>query len=182
MTTFEDLKELCRKACHERNACKEGFEAMLRTESVAELMQVWRDNWQDLYESKYADLIALHIAGVVETARIRREMRRCDMYVNESVSRGMVIVTEPTRDLFIGGNARCYVFGTEVTQPFRLTVADHAQVYCRTKGVTIEMRDHAFGFVTAGDVTLRDRAFLKGCPDTLDIRDAAKFEALNIKD
>ena len=48
METFDELKEICRRACHERNACKEGFEAMLLAENTAELMHVWRRWWEDV--------------------------------------------------------------------------------------------------------------------------------------
>ena len=57
MTPFEILKTTCTKACHDRHACAEGYRAMLATENISQLMAVWRANWEDIVESKYADIV-----------------------------------------------------------------------------------------------------------------------------
>ena len=57
MTQFHQLKDICATACHDRHACAEGYRAMLATENISQLMAVWRANWEDIVESKYADII-----------------------------------------------------------------------------------------------------------------------------
>ena len=52
MDGFNDLKEICRMACHERQACTPDFEAMPLAENTVQMMQVWRQNWNDIYSSK----------------------------------------------------------------------------------------------------------------------------------
>ena len=170
METFDELKEICRRACHERNACKEGFEAMLLAENTAELMHVWRRWWEDVYESKYADIMTERIATA--RGRLRREMRQSDVFVNESSERGLVIVCRPGRPIQVGGRAKCYVFGTAAD----VTATDHAQVYCRESGVRLTLRGYATGRVKAGNCRCYDRTLLKGTPDSVELHDQAKFE------
>jgi len=80
MDGFNDLKEICRMACHERQACKPGFEAMLLAENTAQMMQVWRQNWNDIYSSKFADLMPQVVAGL--SRQLIQEMRQADVFVN----------------------------------------------------------------------------------------------------
>ena len=170
METFEELKEICRQACHERNACKDGFAAMLLAGNTAELMQVWRRWWQDVYESKYADIMTARIATA--SGRLRREMRQSDVYVNESSERGLVIVCRPDHQILVGGTAKCYVFGTAA----EITATDHAQVYVRESGVGLTLRGYATARVPAGDCAIYDRSLLKGTPDSVEIHGQARFE------
>jgi hypothetical protein len=173
METFDELKEICRRACHERNACKEGFEALMRAGNTAELMNVWRQNWQDIYQSKFSDVMAEHIVRFHNSARLAREMRRSDVFVNESSERGLVIVCRPCGKISVGGTAKCYVFGDG---PAEIAATDHAQVYCRSSRVRISLRGYATAVVSAGDCELFDRSFLKGTPDSVAIHGAARFE------
>ena len=101
MESFEELKAVCHAACHQRNACKDGFAAMLMAENTADLMHVWRRWWQDIYVSKYADIMTAKIATA--TGRLRREMRQSDVFVNEPTERGLLIVCKPERPITVGG-------------------------------------------------------------------------------
>lgn len=141
MTDFDRLKEVCRLACHERGACRTGFEALLRAETTAELMQVWRQNWQDIYQSRFSDVMADRIAEFSRCEELRREMRRADVFVNESSERGLVIVSGAESEVRVGGTAKCYVFGDA---PVRIVAADHAQVYCRNRQAEITLRGKAY--------------------------------------
>ena len=138
METFDELKEICRRACHERNACKEGFEALMQAESIGGILAVWRKNWHDVYKSKYADVMADNIVGVY--ARMGDEFRRSEVYVNESSERGLVIICRPTARICLGGTAKGYIFGTDA----EVEATDNAQVYCRTAGVMISLLGHAY--------------------------------------
>ena len=180
MFEFEELKEVCRQACHERNACKPGFEALMRAETTAELMHVWRQNWQDIYQSKFSDVMAAHIVRFRKSARLAREMRRSDVFVNESSERGLVIVCQPDWKISVGGTAKCYVFGDG---PAEISATGHAQVFCRSSRVRITLRGYATAVVGAGDCELFDRSFLQGTPDSVEIHGAARFEgdSANVK-
>ena len=178
MESFEELKAVCHAACHQRNACKDGFAAMLMAENTADLMHVWRRWWQDIYVSKYADIMTAKIATA--TGRLRREMRQSDVFVNEPTERGLLIVCQPDRTIKVGGTAKCYVFGGGLVEGagVRIEATDHAQVFCRTKGVRITLRGHATAKVEAGDCEIYDRSFLKGKPDSIEIHDQAVFEEI----
>ena len=81
MTPFHQLKEICTTACHTRHACAEGYRAMLATENISQLMAVWRANWEDIVESKYADIINDRLPSLYPT--LRAEMNAAGIYVNE---------------------------------------------------------------------------------------------------
>lgn len=141
MTDFDRLKEICRLACHERNACRQGFEALLRAQDTAELMHVWRQNWHDIYQSKFSDVMTAHIVEFSRCEELRREMRRADVFVNESSQRGLVIVCGADTTVCVGGTAKCYVFGDA---PVEIIATDHAQVYSRCTSAKITLRGHAY--------------------------------------
>ena len=155
MTGFERLKEICRSAAHERNACKEGFADLMQTKSVGGIMQVWKDNWDDVYESKYADIMVREIADVY--AELHDDFRRSGVYVNEDSDMGLVIVSNPDNPIQVGGTAKVYVF-TDA----EVTATDNAQVYCRADGAHIILKGHAYGNMKAGMVEVTDFAEAKG--------------------
>lgn len=137
MTDFEQLKEICRVACHERNACKPGFEALMQTESIPQIMQVWKANWDDVFRSRYADIMVKKLTEV-EPSMIA-EFRKGGVYVNEDREDGYIIISNPTEPVNIGGTARAYIFTTA-----EVTATENAQVYCRTAGSKITLRGHAY--------------------------------------
>ena len=58
---FEQLKEMCRVACHERNACKQGYEALMKTENIAQIMQGASADWSSSATPRsLSPLAALH--------------------------------------------------------------------------------------------------------------------------
>ena len=81
MTPFELLKTACTHACHDRHACADGYRAMLAAENVSQMMAVWRANWEDIVESKYADIINDSLPSLYPT--LRAEMNAAGIYVNE---------------------------------------------------------------------------------------------------
>ena len=111
METFDELKEICRRACHERNACKPGFEALMQADSIPAILAVWRQNWDDIFSSKFADVMAEHIAGVYATAG--DEFRSARFYVNEPSERGIVIISGATEPIAVGGTAKAYIFSPD---------------------------------------------------------------------
>lgn len=158
MTDFEELKEICRRACHERNACRDGFAALMQSENIAQMMQVWRDNWRDLYESKYADILPQHIGEAY--ARFGDEMRAAGIRVNEDAGDGMLIVADPGRPVRAYGTADCYVFGTA-----EVTGTDNATVHARSEGAKIVLTGHAQGYLKAGSAEVREFAGVSGTFD-----------------
>lgn len=140
MTDFEQLKEICRVACHERNACKEGFSALMQTESIPQIMQVWKANWDDVFRSRYSDIMVKRLTELSPSTI--EEMRNGGVYVNEDSERGYVIICNSDRPVSVGGTARAYIF-----TPAEVTATENAQVYCRTEGSKITLREHAYAHV-----------------------------------
>ena len=154
---FEQLKEICRKACHERNACEPGFKALMNTETIPQIMQVWKDNWDDVYRSRYSDIMVRRLAE--QSPSMIDEMRKGGVYVNEDRDDGYVIVSNPGRTISVGGTARAYLFTAA-----EVTATDNAQVYCRTSGVKVTLRGHAYCHSEARDaeVTVYNFAHAEG--------------------
>ena len=136
MTDFEQLKEICRMAAHERNACKPGFEALMRTESIADIMQVWRDNWDDIFRSRYADIMVQQLQQI--SPSLINAFAQGGVYVNRDIDNGYVIISNPQREVHVGGTARAYVF-TDA----QVVATGNAQVYCRA-AATITLQGHAY--------------------------------------
>ena len=155
MTNFERLKEICREACHERHACQPGFEALMRTKNVGEILSVWKDNWQDIYESKYADIIVEKIADVY--ADMKAEFNANDVFVNEPSSRGIVIVCKPSDTITVFGTAKAYIFGSG-----KVAASDNAEVYCRDEEGYVILTGHSQGFFKAGVAWVNDFAKAQG--------------------
>lgn len=155
MDGFERLKEICRVACHERNACKPGFEALMKTESINGILNVWKANWQDIFDSKFADIMVANIVSVYQ--EMRSDFVLGGVFVNESTESGLLIVSDAKEKIFAGGSAKVYVF-----TPSEVEATDNAQVYCRAEGSRIVLRGHSYGYIDAGEVEVRDFAHLQG--------------------
>ena len=136
MTDFEKLKEICRVACHERGACTAGYEALMHADSIGAILAVWRANWEDIYSSKFADVMVERIGEVYRTAKA--EMNAAGFWVNEDREQGMVIITNAPRPVTLGGTAKGYIFAKS-----EVRATDNAQVYCRTDGSLITLNGHA---------------------------------------
>lgn len=152
MSNFDRLKEICRVACHERKACKPGFEALMQAESISEILTVWRQNWQDIFNSKFAEVMVDNIVDVYATAK--DEFNAADVYVNESSERGLVIICGADEMIAVGGTAKAYIF-----TPSCVTATDNAQVYCRTAGSWIVLRGHSHAGVENADTNVEVREF-----------------------
>ena len=137
MTDFEQLKEICRVACHERNACKEGYAALMQTESIPQIMQVWKANWDDVFRSRYSDIMVRRLTELSPSAI--EEMRNGGVYVNEDREDGYVIISNPDKPINVGGTARAYIFTAA-----EVAATENAQVYCRTAGSKITLHGHAY--------------------------------------
>ena len=157
MDNFEQLKEICREACHERNACKPGFEALMNTETIPQIMQVWKNNWDDVFRSRYADIMVKKLAEVGPS--MIDEFRKGGVFVNEDREDGYIIISNPDRTISVGGTARAYLFTAA-----EVTATDNAQVYCRTSGVKVTLRGHSYCHSEARDaeVTVYNFAHAEG--------------------
>lgn len=150
MTPFDQLKDICTTACHTRHACAEGYCAMLAADNVSQLMAVWRANWEDLVESKYADIINDQLPALYLDPTLKSEMNAAGIYVNECPQTApefvFVIVTDYDFIVDINDYARCYVLGKATVRAW-----DHSQVYSdRCEQALIEIHDHAYGHVSKG--------------------------------
>lgn len=158
MTPFHQLKDICTTACHDRHACAEGYRAMLATENISQLMAVWRANWEDIVESKYADIINTLLPALYPS--LKEEMNAAGLYVNECPKTApefvLVLVTDYDFIVDINDYARCYVLGKATVRSW-----DHSQVYSdRCDQALIEIYDHAYGHVSKGWVEAHTAARL----------------------
>ena len=165
MTPFELLKTACTKACHDRHACAEGYRAMLATENISQLMAVWRANWEDIVESKYADIINDRLPAVYPI--LRAEMNAAGIYVNECPKVApefvRVLVTDCDRIVDIYDYAKCYILGNAIVRAW-----GHSQVYSdRCDESIIELYDHAYGHVGKGRVQARNSSQLWTAADAV---------------
>ena len=150
MTPFHQLKDICTTACHDRHACAEGYRAMLATENISQLMAVWRANWEDIVESKYADIINDRLPSLYPT--LRAEMNAAGIYVNECPKMApeyvRVLVTDTGSEVHVYDYARAYVLGQA-----KLTAHGHSQVYNFKQDADITLTDRSYGYIAAGKVT-----------------------------
>ena len=165
MTPFELLKTACTHACHDRHACAEGYRAMLAAENVSQMMAVWRSNWEDIVESKYADIINDRLPAAYPT--LRKEMNAAGIYVNECPKLApefvLVLVTDCDYLVEIHDYAKCYILGNAVVRAW-----DHSQAYSdRCDEATIELYDHAYGHVGKGWVQARNSSQLWTAADAV---------------
>lgn len=154
MDNFEKLKEICRLACHERNACKEGFEALMQTETIPQIMQVWKNNWDDVFRSRYADIMVEQL-NLADQSMID-DLRTGGIYVNEDREDGYVIISNPRQPVSVGGTARAYIF-----TPAEVTATGNAQVYCRMAGSKITLRGHSYCHCDNSDTIVEVYNFAK---------------------
>ena len=165
MTPFELLKTACTKACHDRHACAEGYRAMLAAENISQMMAVWRANWEDIVESKYADIINDSLPAAYRT--LRKEMNAAGIYVNECPNVApefvRVLVTDYNYIVDIYDYAKCYVLGNAIVRAW-----GHSQVYSdRCDESIIELYDHAYGHVGKGRVQARNSSQLWTAADAV---------------
>ena len=165
MTPFEILKTACTQACHDRHACAYGYRAMLAAENISQMMAVWRANWDDIVESKYADIINDSLPAAYPT--MRKEMNAAGIYVNECPKVApefvRVLVTDYDYIVEIHDYARCYVLGEATVRAW-----NHSQVYSdRCDQSIIELYDHAYGHVGKGWVQARNSSQLWTAADAV---------------
>lgn len=174
MTPFEILKTICTHACHDRHACAEGYRAMLATENISQLMAVWRSNWEDIVESKYADIINDRLPAIYPS--LKEEMNAAGIYVNECPKTApeyvLVIVTDCDIFVDVYDYAKCYLLGSASVQAW-----GHSQVYSEKKDKTfVSLNDYAYGHISKGFVWASDHSRLWTSAEAL-LHGSVKCEA-----
>lgn len=158
---YKQLKDICTEACHERQACKEGYKDMLAAENVGQMMAVWRKYLEDVVESKYVKIINRRLPEIYLS--IKEEMNQAGVYVNECPENAQefVVVIVTTQDVEKGtiinihGHAKAYVLGRALVR-----ANDHSQVYCKVSPAFIHLHDDAYGYVNKGFTQVYNNARL----------------------
>ena len=148
---YEQFKEEWKVACKERHACTKGYQQLLASQSVADVLATAVANWTDVYKSKFADFMAENIVRQFEG--LRDEFHEAGFFVNEPSDKGICVVCRPDGPLEFGGRARVYVFAQA-----EVTARDLAQVYCRNKDSVVRLYGNAYGKIEAGRVWAYDFA------------------------
>lgn len=156
---YKILKDTCNQACHRRHACVNGYRQMLASENVSQMMATWRDNWEDIVESKYADIIRTELPK--QYPALKEDMNKAGIYLNECPKSApkfvFVIVTDTDEDVKIYGNAQAYILGNA-----KVHVFDHAQVYnYKNCDARVNLYDYSYGKIMAGHVLACNRSQLQ---------------------
>lgn len=158
---YKQLKDICTEACHERQACEDGYKDMLAAENVGQMMAVWRKYLEDVVESKYVKIINRRLLEIYPS--IKEEMNQAGVYVNECPgnAKEFVVVIVTTQDVEKGtiinihGHAKAYVLGRALVR-----ANDHSQVYCKVSPAFIHLHDDAYGYVSKGFTQVYNNARL----------------------
>lgn len=131
---------------------------MLAAENVSQLMAVWRNNWEDLVESKYADIINEQLPAIYPS--LKEEMNAAGIYANECPKTApeyvLVIVTDCDILVDVYDYAKCYLIGSASVQAW-----GHSQVYSEKKDKTfVSLNDYAYGHISKGFVWASDHSRL----------------------
>lgn len=153
---YDLLKDTCTRACHDRHACVNGYKQMLASTNVSQMMATWRDNWEDVVESKYADIIRTELPK--QYPLLKDEMNKAGIYLNEcpedAQSFVLVLVTDCDKEISIHGKASAYILGEATVSAY-----GHAQVYSsRCDQACIFLHDYAYANITKGHVVASDRS------------------------
>jgi hypothetical protein len=156
---FQLLKDTCKSACHERKACANGYRQMLQSDNVSQMMATWRDNWEDVVESKFADIIRSELPK--QYPDLKDEMNAAGIYLNEcpegAKSFVKVIITDTDQPVKIHGDARAYVLGNA-----KVIALNHSQVYnYRQSDAHVMLYDYSFGKIMAGRTSAYNRSTLQ---------------------
>lgn len=153
---FQLLKDTCNIACHERRACANGYRQMLQSQNVSQMMATWRDNWEDVVNSKYVDIICKELPK--QYPELKEEMNLAGVYLNEcplnAKSFVKVLVTKSDIPIHIHGNANAYILDTA-----KVVAHDHAHIYnIKAERSKVELLDYAYGNVCCGSLIARCRS------------------------
>ncbi len=158
-TAYELLKETCTTACHERQACVSGYKQMLASENVSQMMATWRNNWEDVTQGKFGDIIRTELPK--QYPALKEEMNQAGIYMNECPEGAKrfvkVIVTDTEKPVRIYGEAQAYVLGAAKVIAF-----GHSQVYNNTQTEAhVMLYDYAHGVAMAGKASAYNRSNLQ---------------------
>lgn len=143
--TYEGFMEECKAACHERNACRDGYQMLLQSGSVPEILMTVVRNWDDVWRSKYSDIVAENITRWFDG--LEREFHDAGFFVNEETTKGIAVVSRPNGTLRFDGRAKVYVFAKA-----HVVAMGQCEVYCRDAESEVKLYDSAYGKIDAGRV------------------------------
>lgn len=146
---YEQFKDEWKTACRERHACTKGYQQLLSSKSVSDILATAVANWTDVYKSKFADFMAANIVRQFEG--LKDEFHAAGFFVNENSDKGICVVCRPDRPLEFDGRARVYIFDQA-----EVTARGMARVYCRNKNSVVRLYDNAYGKIEAGRVWAYD--------------------------
>lgn len=171
---YKNLKEISKRACHERHACAEGYKQMLASGDVSQMMATWRKNWDDIVNSKFADIANDQVPALYPA--LKAEMNAAGIYFNECPRIApefvLVIVTDHDFVVDIYDRAKCYVLGKAHVRAW-----DHSQVYSeKNDECLVQLYDHSYGHISKGCVEAYGRSRLWSSTRA-SLHESAKCEA-----
>lgn len=156
MITFEEFKQEWIAACHNRNACKEGYAELLKSNSVPEILSVAKNHWFDVNHEMFFKVIEENIERWY--ADLKTEFNQAGIWVNEEIYKGIVVVNNYNKDepLCVRGSAKAYIFGASKVNGF-----DKSEIYCHSEGSEITLYNNSYGRIEKGRVLATDRSNLE---------------------
>lgn len=152
---YKILKEICYQACRERGACANGFKDMMLANDATEMMKVWRKYWEDIYTSKYADIVNNKFAPIYEC--LKKEINSVGIFYNEiptnTSSHTMVLVGDNDQFLTFRGDLLVFIIGK-----CHVTAYDNVQVFSRAGDSFISLKGYANGNIKKGYVVCDDHS------------------------
>lgn len=152
---FNAFKKVIIAACKERQACEAGYRQVLKAETVPQLLMAWRDNWHDLVESKYADILVEKMGKYYP--KFREDFHAAHVYFNEcpadAPSTARVLIASGLDETIVcSGKASVYIVGGGWVRAY-----DKVQVYStRCAETIVELHDRSYAKIDAGSVSLYD--------------------------
>nr|DAK88508.1 MAG TPA: hypothetical protein [Caudoviricetes sp.] len=174
---FNDLKEACKAACHERRACSESYRMMLLSNNVSEMMATWRKYWEDITEGKFSDIIMSRLSEYYPS--LKTDMNAAGIYLNECPMSAQefvkVIITTTTDTVHIYGYAQAYVMGE-----CKVVCHNHSRIQNKSYNATIELHDWSAGEIYGGKVVAYDQTRLR-CACDAELNGNVECTAIGMK-
>lgn len=148
---FETLKKECKQVCRDYKACAPGYAALLRAETVEEIINVSVYYWNDVWRDRFADAVSKNIERWFEG--LENEFHGAGLFVNEESDKGIVIINDNSQTYTFTGRARIYILGKA-----HIVAKDNCRVFCRCNEAIAELYDNAGGLFLQGKVTAHDFA------------------------
>lgn len=137
--TYQELKDIFVTACHEGHACTDGYKEVLAADNAGMLAMAIRHYWDDCYNGIFFDALKNNINNFTDFIN---DFAGAGIYINQSSTHGIVVVSNNIEKVSVHGDAECYAFDKCYVDVF-----ENAQLYCKVPDSVILLDDKATAFL-----------------------------------